>query len=138
LDYGRVAEMGIIRAFVMTPFTLNWFKLLVKLSPGGGMASALTRVAIDQAVGSPIVITLVFTAKAILAGNPLSAKDTIENHLLDTWKVGLQYWPFMHTINFRFVPLLYQPMYATFASLYWNAVLSYYANKPKQNTLVNA
>jgi hypothetical protein len=95
------------------------------------MTSVLKRVLIDQAVGSPIAITLVFTGKAILARSPLSAKDTIQNHLLDTWAVGLQYWPFMHTINFRFVPLLYQPMYATFASLYWNAVLSYYTNKPK-------
>jgi hypothetical protein len=29
LDYKRVTEMGVIQAFVMTPFTLNWFKLLL-------------------------------------------------------------------------------------------------------------
>lgn len=129
IDKRRVLEMGLIRAAVITPFTLNWYTMLAKIAPGSTLLSALKRVVVDQAIGSPIVISLVFIAKAVFIGDALSAKDTIQRHLGPTWLVGLQYWPIMHTINFRFVPLLYQPLYATFASLYWNAVLSFYANK---------
>jgi hypothetical protein len=128
IDKRRVVEMGLIRAAVITPFTLKWYTILARIAPGATLVSALKRVAVDQVIGSPIVISLVFTAKALLAGEPWTAQDTIKRSLVETWCVGLQYWPVMHTINFRFVPLMYQPLYASFVSLYWNAVLSYYAN----------
>ena len=134
VDCRRVLEMGLIRAFVNTPFTLYWYGVLLRLAPGQQMISVLKRVAIDQVIGMPTVIMLVFGAKATLKGDPLSTIDMAKNNLYQTWLCGLQFWPIMHTINFRFIPLIYQPLYATIVSLYWNAVLSYYANK--QETVV--
>lgn len=92
------------------------------------MLSVFKRVAIDQAVGSPIVILMVFSAKALLAGQLTTLPAMIENNMLNTWLCGFKYWSVMHSFNFRFVPLMYQPLFATMASLYWNAVLSYYSS----------
>lgn len=129
IDMRRALEMGLIRAALVTPFTQFWYGFLLRIAPG--KSQVFKRVVIDQAIGSPIVIVMVFLAKGILQLDLESSKDMISNNLVNTWFCGLSYWPIMHAINFRFVPLLYQPTYATFASLYWNAVLSYYSNNVK-------
>lgn len=128
IDKTRAVEMGLIRASIVTPFTQYWYRVLLTLSPGTTMVSVLKRVAIDQAVGSPIVILMVFAAKAGLSGDLSSLPGMVQSNLFSTWLCGLKYWSVMHSFNFRFVPLMYQPLFATVASLYWNAVLSYYSN----------
>lgn len=135
IDKVRAAEMGLIRASLITPFTQYWYKLLLSLSPRITMVSVLRRVAIDQAVGSPIVILMVFGAKAFLAGELTKLPTMVENNLFSTWLCGFKYWSVMHSVNFRFVPLMYQPLFATAASLYWNAVLSYYSNTKRSESL---
>lgn len=134
IDKVRAAEMGLIRASIVTPFTQYWYRVLLTLSPGTTMVSVLKRVAIDQAVGSPVVILMVFAAKAGLSGELTTLPVMVQANLFSTWLCGLKYWSVMHSFNFRFVPLLYQPLFATVASLYWNAVLSYYSNT--KNTAV--
>jgi len=129
VDVRRALEMGLIRASLVTPFTQFWYGFLLRVAPG----SVLKRVLIDQAIGSPLVIAMVFTAKGILQLDLNASKEMITTNLVKTWIAGMSYWPFVHAINFRFVPLMYQPTFATFASLYWNAVLSYYANNVKKN-----
>jgi hypothetical protein len=127
-DFNRAGKMGMIRAVIITPLTQYWYTVLLWTFPGASLYRVLCRVALDQAVGCPVVIVLVFYAKAILDGQPGSAAATITSNLLSTWRCGLQYWPFVHTINFGLVPPLYQPLFSSFASLYWQVVLSYYAN----------
>lgn len=132
-DPNRSLEMGLIRCFVITPFILFWYPTLLRLSPGTTPLRVLSRVAIDQSIGSPLVVLLVF------ASNTLLHKETLDDFLqrvrdksVTTWLKGLQYWPFVHIINFGLLPLAYQPLFAHFASVYWNAVLSYYANFPQE------
>lgn len=126
IDLKRATELGLIRATLVTPFCQWWYGYLQRLAPGANQV--LKRVAIDSAVGSPLVICMVFAAKGLLLGDLQVSKDLLSNNLWKTWVAGLSYWPFVHCINFRYVPLMYQPLVGTIASLYWNAVLSYYAN----------
>lgn len=56
----------------------------------------------------------------------------IEDRLWITWKTGIQYWSIVHCFTFGVVPLAHQALFAHFASVYWNAVLSYYANMRKE------
>eukprot|EP01032_Pedospumella_encystans_P008115 gene8115-9666_t len=79
VDLQRAGELGLIRATLVTPFCQWWYAYLQRLAPGNNQV--FKRVAIDSAIGSPLVICMVFAAKG------------------------------------------------TIASLYWNAVLSYYSNK---------
>jgi len=127
VDLKRAGELGLIRATLVTPFCQWWYAYLQHLAPGNNQV--FKRVAIDSAIGSPLVICMVFATKGLLLGDMQVSKELISNNLWKTWIAGLSYWPFVHCINFRFVPLMYQPLVGTIASLYWNAVLSYYSNK---------
>jgi peroxisomal membrane protein 2 len=126
VDKRRVLEMGLIRAAIISPFTFKWYTTLARMVPGATLAPVLKRVVFDQVIGSPTVICLVFMAKAVLAGEPIFG--TIKQSSFRTWVVGLQYLPISHFINFYYVPLKFQPLYASFSSVYWNAILSYYSN----------
>jgi hypothetical protein len=126
---GRTLEMGIIRAAVVAPFIFYWYPFVARTIPGRAIHRVLGRVCLDQALGSPMVVMMVFTASALLQGaGPAAAIQRIREKGLTTWIAGLQYWPFVHTINFGFVPSHHQPLFGHVCSLYWNAVLSYYAN----------
>jgi hypothetical protein len=129
-NWRRSLDMGFIRATLITPFVLQWYPTLIRLCPGSSPVRVLGRVALDQFIGSPVVICLVFTANAILQrDNMEDLLHRVKEQFLVTWKTGFQYWPFIHCINFGFIPLAQQPLFAHFASVYWNAVLSFYANQ---------
>ncbi len=128
-DSRRSVEMGSIRCFVVAPFIHAWYPMLVVLSPGTSVLRVLGRIALDQLLGSPVVICLVFCSSAIAKGrNPMSAFCQLREHGFSTWWAGFHFWPFVHFINFGFVPPKYQSIFSHFASVYWNAVLSYYSN----------
>ena len=137
VDKLRAIEMGVIRALLITPVTQYWYTVLQWAFPGTTVIQIVCRVMLDQAIGSPVVISLVFLAKSILHAEPSTVVDKVQGNLYNTWYCGLQYWPVMHFINFKFVPILYQPLYASIASLYWNAVLSYFANKKPREVSVS-
>eukprot|EP01038_Epipyxis_sp_PR26KG_P011665 gene11665-15619_t len=127
-DFIRSLEMGTIRAVVITPFILFWYPFLVYLCPGKPFIRVVGRVVIDQLFGSPTVITMVFFAKALFRGDPYSTITNLKYQFIVTWVTGLKYWPFVHSLNFSIIPLKHRPLFAHFASLYWNAILSYYSN----------
>lgn len=126
----RTMDMSLIRAFVITPFVLKWYPTLVYLCPGASIPRVIGRVLIDQAIGSPLCIFLVFLSNSFLLGESIEEfEKKVQHQFYPTWLAGSKYWPFVHCINFGFVPLRNQPLFAHFASVYWNAVLSYYSNK---------
>ena len=127
-DMRRTAEMGAIRAFVMAPMLQLYFPALGRLIPGTSMKRVLARVTLDQAVGSPVTIALTFLAAALLQGRVRELPDRLVEQGPATWMTGACYWPFVHCVNFRFVPPAVQPLVAHVMSVPWNAVLSYRAN----------
>jgi hypothetical protein len=136
-DKKRSLQMGFIRAAVITPFVLFWYPFLVYLSPGPSLLRVMSRVMIDQSIGSPIVVTLVFLANAILNNDLPNFLQQLKERFFITWVTGLKYWPFVHMFTFGIIPAAYQPLFAHFASVYWNAVLSYYSNMKTNNTQQN-
>lgn len=131
----RAIEMGGIRAVVIVPFIMVWYPFLVRACPGTSLPRVLGRVCIDQALGSPIVIGLVFLSNGILQGDIPTSIHRIRTQGLYAWWAGLHYWPIVHTFNFGLVPLQHQALFAHVASLYWNAILSYYSNKGESVTI---
>lgn len=151
LDIGRSADMGLIRAFLITPFIQFYYPLLRSLSPQRTVMGVAKMVLIDQLIGSPTVIALVFAGTCALGTGstgipsccgggsrssdtdkltfPTSLVKKIEEDLPACWKKGLQYWPWVHVITFGLVPLLHQPLWASFASIYWMGLLSYHAHR---------
>lgn len=128
INYRRTAEMTLIRSFVMAPFLYVYFPFLARLVPGQDFHRVLLRVCADQAIGSPVSTSLVFAAACTLQGHPEDTYKRISENLVPTWKTGATYWPIVHSVNFKFVPVAHQPLVAHVMSVYWNVILSYYSN----------
>jgi hypothetical protein len=129
-DKKRSFQMGFIRAAVITPFVLFWYPFITALSPGRSFFSILGRIVLDQSAGGPLVIGLVFSTNAFLNNQLSSVRQQIIDQFYITWVSGLKYWPFVHIITFGVLPPIYQPLFAHVASVYWNAILSFYSNQP--------
>ena len=107
----RMLEMGSVRACVMSPILHFYFPLLARLVPlapaGAPLAQRVARVAarvfVDQAVGSPVTLVLIFGATSLVKGRPEDAQALIEQNLVPTWYAGAHYWPVIHSFNFGFI-----------------------------------
>ena len=128
IDTRRTGEMGIVRAFLMAPFLSWYFPALAAALPGTTWPRVALRVCADSAIGAPVTICGTFLATSILRGRPGEARARIEEQLIPTWRIGASFWPFVHLINFKYVPPHFQPIVAHFVSVPWNAVLSLRSN----------
>ena len=91
------------------------------------------RIVTDQAIGTPVMIALVFLGNAILTGeSPADVVKSFKTNFIATWMKGAQFWPLCHYLGTYRLELMYQPLFAHIASMYWNGVLSIAANKSKQ------
>ena len=132
-NFQQAFEMGITRMVVISPFLHVYYPWLVKVCPGKAPQRVVGRVILDQLIGSPIVICSVMATTCLFRGKePKHIYNQIMENAFNAWTVGLQYWPFIHTLNFGFVPVVHQPLVAGFGSVYWYAMLSYYSSKEKE------
>jgi protein Mpv17 len=127
-DVRRSLELGLIRATVITPFIHFWYPFLERASPGFTIFRVAGRVLIDQSIGAPITISMVFIAHSVMKGDLAGSMRKLRHQFIDTYTTGLRYWPIVHSINFSVVPLMHRSLFAHCASVYWMAVLSYYSN----------
>jgi Mpv17 / PMP22 family len=126
-DYFRTGEMGLIRAFIMSPILAAYYPRLNALLPGQSIDRVVGRVLIDQLVGSPITLVLTFGAASLMRGTPERFPTLVQEQFVPAWTAGASYWPFIHFFNFKFAPIAHQPLVAHVASVYWNMILSHKA-----------
>jgi len=127
LDARRTLQLGLIRSAIIAPFISFWYPFLART-----FQRTVSKIAFDQAFGSPLVIGVVFAANEILSSGSFSFLTFSDKFLKDgcsAWKLGVQYWPLVHIVTFGILPVRHQPLFAHAASVPWNAVLSHYANK---------
>ena len=139
----RSLELGVLRACLLGPWTHIYYPFLMRTIKGPYLYHAMGRAFLDQFIGSPIVITLVFFGSDFYNmkySRDLSIVDNLKytiNRLMiqgpNAWLGGAKFWPFVHTLNFRNIPPLHQPMFAHVASIYWNAILSFYNNAANED-----
>ena len=128
-DDRRTLELAGYRALVLAPLLFLYFPALERLVPGASVGRVLSRVALDTAFASPFVISLTFAITSGLRGDLGQLPTRWRQHFVDTWVLGACYWPFIHSLNFRFVAAPHQGLVAHVASVYWMAVLSYQSSR---------
>mmetsp|Transcript_13442 Transcript_13442/g.23109 ORF Transcript_13442/g.23109 Transcript_13442/m.23109 type:complete len:210 (-) Transcript_13442:611-1240(-) len=80
----------------------------------------------DCFVFEPPCLALFFAATTLLRGESLEAAATkIQQDWPLTFKMDLQVWTPIQTVNFFFVPAAYQGLCVNAVSVFWNAYLSY-------------
>ena len=100
-----------------------------RLFPGTAMRQVLSKVAMNGLI-APVGISLAFTTIALLEGRGWErAKQKVQGDLGSTWLTGALYWPFISTLNFRFVPFQWRPLFSGMAGAVWSTYMSAQAHK---------
>lgn len=117
--------------FYFGPALHIWIsRILPRMVPVTGARSVIKRVAVDQVFFTPFAISSFFVVNTLLRGSNF---DAAVSNLKTNWFSVLQsnwcYWPWVQFINFGLVPVHYQVLTASCASMFWNIYLSYCQNR---------
>jgi len=140
LDARRVITMALIRGLLVVPFLLWWYGVLNHYFPGTSNGIRAKKTLLNEIVGAPGVISLVFFGNALSAlligsesgdrSNPfVKMVNRFRSDFFPAWKKSPTYWPFVHFLGTYRLPIKFQAPFAHIASIYWNMVLSYYASR---------
>lgn len=131
-----------------------WIRCATSIWPRTDFRSSVSKAIAEQFTVDPALIcTFLFVMSLLESGNIVEAKNevshsvhelNIESNILpyltdnelpiylkvfgkfiDTYKVGVIYWPTMQTLNFSFVPVKNQVVCTSFFSMIWSAFLAY-------------
>ena len=97
--------------------------------------SVVKKIMLDEAIFAPISIS-----SYIMLSNYLDNKPKLSNYqntFLDIWKTDLLVWPLSNSINFKYIPVGYQPIWTSVISLGWNTFISYRTNKKNNTNIVS-
>ncbi|PJF16562.1 Peroxisomal membrane protein [Paramicrosporidium saccamoebae] len=84
------------------------------------------KLAMDTFVFDPLYLSLFFTITSVMEGRRLNeVGKKLREDLGKTWLVDIAVWTPIQTVNFRFVPVLYQALVVQSCNVGWNAYLSY-------------
>lgn len=84
------------------------------------------KLAADTLIFDPLYLSLFFTMTSRMEGR--SAREIgekLRTDLLPTWLIDMAVWMPIQTINFRWVPVIYQALVVQSCNIGWNAYLSY-------------
>jgi protein Mpv17 len=94
-----------------------------------------TSMAADQLLFAPIILAGFFVTNSLFEDPSTEGlKKGIKSYkekIWETLKINWMIWPLATTINFWFMPVQYQVLFANFVGLFWNIILSYIAYDEK-------
>ncbi|KAI9099317.1 hypothetical protein DFS34DRAFT_63740 [Phlyctochytrium arcticum] len=87
---------------------------------------AITKVGADMVIFDPPYLGLFFISTHLLGGHSFaSGIEQMKREVLPTYAVDVAVWTPVQLANFRWVPVLYQPVVVNTVNVGWNAYLSY-------------
>lgn len=63
---------------------------------------------------------------------PSEIKEMLQERYIETMITNYKIWPLAQVINFTFVPIQHRVGFVQLVAIFWNAYLSWMANKPIQ------
>lgn len=103
-----------------------WYKFLEWRFPIKKSYSIVKKILLDEAIFAPMSIS-----SYIFLSNYLEYRPLFHQYapiFLDIWKTDLLIWPISNSINFKYIPVGYQPVWTSGVSLGWNIFISYQTN----------
>ncbi|KAJ3200300.1 hypothetical protein HDU83_003374 [Entophlyctis luteolus] len=144
LDWRRVAVMATYGFCIAGPLYTGWYRLLDRtvepvvkrvLTSAGHTAISkhrmvwsvtLAKVAADNFVFEPPYLSLFFLSTHVMSG--ASVADAVRHLRADfapTYVTDVSVWTPIQLVNFRFVPVHFQPLFVNVFNVGWNAFLSF-------------
>eukprot|EP01133_Synstelium_polycarpum_P016872 gene16872-20062_t len=125
-------EIKLKRTMMMSTVGI-WFKIMDYAIPGTTTGRVLTKVAFDQLMFCPFIVSTNFTAVNFLKnGGRLDVdelKAKISNDLFTCLKQAWTIWPITNFLLFKYIPIDYRLLLSNLVSVYWNTYLSLVANR---------
>lgn len=124
-DAGRCVRMLMFGLLLYGPFQHWWYGALGSAFPGRGVQNFLSKVALNQVVLGPIVLTSAFAWTFVLQNQANRLKQKVRKDLLPTLVNGWKFWVPAACINFYAVPLRFQVLYMSTCGVVWTAYISF-------------
>ncbi|RKP04191.1 hypothetical protein CXG81DRAFT_3577, partial [Caulochytrium protostelioides] len=126
LDWHRVAVMTSFGLFAAGPAYTWWYRFLDRLV----WKTALTKVVADCILFDPPFLAFFFTSTNLMRGASLNeALAHLKDEFTTTYLIDLAIWTPIQIINFRWVPILVQPLVVNSFNVGWNTYLSYVTHR---------
>jgi len=130
--------MALYGGLIFAPVAVRWYKILDRIPVKSRPVLIATRVGLDQFAFAPVMLSVFFTAQALMDGKSMTdsstkLKTTLPTTLMANWTLFI---PFQ-TLNFSVVPLQHRLLTVNVVSLFWNTYLSLAANRETPLVLSN-
>ncbi|WQF87511.1 hypothetical protein CDEST_12525 [Colletotrichum destructivum] len=123
-DFARTGRMALYGGVIFGPIATNWFKFLQhNVVLKNKNAEILARVAVDQGVFAPVMISVFLSSMATLEGS--SVQEKLDKNYKTALTSNYMLWPFVQMVNFKLVPLHHRLLFVNVISIGWNSYLSF-------------
>ena len=149
IDYKRLVIMTSFGTFLAGPLYTFWynfldanvFRIVSKASRYFHHLKApntstllwnvtLAKVGADMIIFDPPYLSLFFSFSTLMAGGDLKDLNSkISQEFKHTYIADVAVWTPIQLINFRYLPVLYQPILVNSVNVGWNAYLSFVQNR---------
>lgn len=125
-DVARTARMVATGGALAIPTNSFYTRISYCFTRMPAAAGIALRVALSQAVFTPLYLVGFFSIQGVLEGHSAAQIEAkIWSTGMRAWRDGLVVWPAVSTVNFAVVPIEYRALVGGVASLGWNTWLSY-------------
>lgn len=124
-DPVRSARMFGFGLIFYGPFQYYWYSALEWMMPVKNTANFLVKVAANQVILAPIVLSTVFAWNLGWTGAGDQIVGKIRRDLVSTMINGWKFWIPAASINFYAVPVQHQVLYMSVCGVFWTAYLSF-------------
>lgn len=125
----RTFKFSMVGFFYTAPLLHQWFAFLVSRFPQQNMVTVLKRLFMDQFVATPVFVASFFTVMMTVEGKTGLIISKLQQDYWTTLKSNWMVWIPASFINFTFVPVTLQVLYANTIGFFWTIYLSSMANR---------
>ncbi|GAB5363908.1 hypothetical protein AAMO2058_000923700 [Amorphochlora amoebiformis] len=124
IDKVRVGKMSFLGLCYVGPILHFWFGTVFRWLPQPGLKGVVYRIACDQTLFAIPFVTSFFALVPLLDGRTDTIIPTIKRELWPAIQTNWVLWIPAQFINFSFVPLKLQVLFANGVAVIWNVYLS--------------
>ncbi|XP_071855090.1 mitochondrial inner membrane protein Mpv17-like [Apostichopus japonicus] len=130
-NYARTARQSFFGVIFVGPVVITWYKLLERIYKGSGKLAPLCKVATDQALFAPFIVSCFISYVAFGNGRTVpEVKSQLKADFVPTLLNAYMVFPPVQLFNFYILPLYYRPVVINIVSVFWNTYLSWKTNNP--------
>ena len=132
-DWARTGRFALLGGALVGPTLHGWYGALGALlsRPGfpRGLSGVAARLVLDQGIFAPDFIAVFVSALLALEGRAQEAPAKLRADWGEAVRVNWALWIPAQAVNFRFVPVDLQVLFANGVALVWNVALSFLATR---------